>query len=42
MSVLEVQGVKKFFGDKLILDDINFSLGAGQRDVASNGFAFGR
>ena len=30
MNVLEVQHVKKFFGDKLVLDDINFSLDAGE------------
>ena len=41
-EVLEVQHVKKFFGNKIILDDVNFSLGAGQRDVASSGYAFGR
>ena len=41
-EVLEVRSVKKFFGDKRVLDDINFSLGAGQRDVASSGYAFGR
>ena len=30
MSVLTVQHVKKFFGSKLVLDDINFSLDAGE------------
>lgn len=30
MKVLEVQHVKKFFGDKIILDDINFSVDAGE------------
>ena len=29
-EVLEVRSVKKFFGDKLILDDVNFSLGASE------------
>ena len=30
MNVLEVRHVKKFFGDKLVLDDINFSVDAGE------------
>lgn len=30
MSVLEVQHVKKFFGNKLVLDDVNFSVNAGE------------
>ena len=30
MNVLQVEHVKKFFGKRLILDDINFSLGAGE------------
>lgn len=28
--ILEVQHVKKFFGKRLVLDDINFSVGAGE------------
>lgn len=30
MNVLEVQHVKKFFGSKIILDDVNFSVDAGE------------
>lgn len=30
MNVLQVEHVKKFFGKRLVLDDINFSLGAGE------------
>ena len=30
MNVLEVRHVKKFFGKKLVLDDINFTLNAGE------------
>ncbi len=30
MNVLEVRGVKKFFGTKKILDDINFTVAAGE------------
>lgn len=30
MSVLDVKHVKKFFGKRLVLDDINFSLNAGE------------
>ena len=29
-EVLEVRSVKKFFGNKIILDDVNFSFGAGE------------
>ena len=30
MSILEVKHVKKSFGNKLVLDDINFSVNAGE------------
>lgn len=30
MTILEVRNVKKYFGDKIILEDINFSLKAGE------------
>ena len=30
MNVLEVRGVKKFFSQKLVLDDVNFEIGAGE------------
>ena len=30
MSILEVKHVKKYFGTKLVLDDINFSINAGE------------
>lgn len=30
MDVLEVRHVKKFFGDKIVLNDINFSVSAGE------------
>ena len=30
MSVLEVRHVRKFFGKKLVLDDVNFSVNAGE------------
>ncbi len=30
INVLEVRGVKKFFGQKLVLDDVNFAIGAGE------------
>ncbi len=30
MSVLEVKHVKKFFGKKIVLDDVNFSVDAGE------------
>ena len=30
MSVLEVKHVKKYFGNKLVLDDINFTIKAGE------------
>jgi len=30
MSVLEIKHVKKYFGNKLVLDDINFSIKAGE------------
>ena len=30
MSVLEVKQIKKYFGEKLVLDDINFTINAGE------------